>query len=53
MAEPTGEVRQCRTCAGRVEIKLMLCAIHKVCTSHKELPGVVCCQTCPDYMEKK
>lgn len=45
---PTGEARQCPTCAGRVEVKLLACAVHGSCTPVKRVGGVACCRDCPD-----
>ena len=49
LGDPTGERVLCQTCRGHVEIKLMACAVFGVCTTHKPLPRIACCQGCPDY----
>jgi hypothetical protein len=46
--EPTGETVTCRTCAGRVELKLFACSVHGTCTVGKKAEGVACCEGCPD-----
>lgn len=47
---PTGEVRECETCGGRVPVPLLECARHGRChaTAGKFLHGVTRCQECPD-----
>jgi hypothetical protein len=47
--EPTGEKVQCRTCSGRVELKLFSCSVHGRCTLGKSVPGIACCKGCEDY----
>lgn len=47
--EPTGEIVTCPTCTGRVSLKVFACAVHQKCTPGKQVPGVACCQMCPDY----
>lgn len=49
LGDATGERRQCPTCTGKVEIKLLACAVHDRCTTHKAIDGVACCATCKDY----
>ncbi len=49
LGEATGERRECSGCFGRVEIKLMVCAVHTKCTTYKQLDGVACCRGCDDY----
>ena len=45
----TGEV-ECRTCGGKVSLKVFACAIHQRCTIGKRTEGVAgCCQGCADY----
>ena len=46
--EPTGEMRSCPTCKGAVEVKLLACALHTVCSVARPV-GVACCATCADY----
>jgi predicted GH43/DUF377 family glycosyl hydrolase len=46
--KPTGETRACKTCSGKVELKLFACAVHGSCTVKKKTDGVACCEGCPD-----
>jgi len=46
--EATGELRDCETCAGRVRLKVLACAIYGACTVDQPA-GLQCCATCPDY----
>jgi hypothetical protein len=46
----TGERRVCGPCGGRVELKVLACAVHSRCTVAKAVAGVACCSTCPDYL---
>lgn len=40
----------CTGCKGkRTELKVFACAIHVECTLGKQLEGLACCATCPDY----
>src|SRR5262245_34596535 len=45
LGEPTGEVRECPACRGKVRLKVFACA-H---SSHAEGTTRTGCQTCPDY----
>ena len=45
----TGERVTCQTCRGKVELKILLCAVHGRCTVGKAVPGTACCSTCPDF----
>jgi predicted GH43/DUF377 family glycosyl hydrolase len=45
---PTGQTAPCRTCGGRVELKLYACAVHGTCTLGRKVEGHGCCQGCPD-----
>lgn len=45
----TGEKALCPSCVGHVEVKTFACSLHGQCSTHKPLPGLACCQTCPDY----
>jgi len=45
----TGDVEACKTCSGKVHLKVMECAIHGTCTIGKVIPGKACCKTCKDY----
>jgi len=48
----TGERVGCPTCKGRVQIKLMACAVHGKCTVGKALPGVASCR-CPEFSQTR
>jgi FkbM family methyltransferase len=48
LGEPTGERRQCPTCAGVVQVKVMRCGVHGECTQQKDV-GLKCCKGCGDY----
>lgn len=45
----TGAMIECPSCAGSVRVKMFECAIHRSCTLAKPVPGVACCQGCPDF----
>jgi hypothetical protein len=45
---PTGGVVECLPCGGRTRLKLFGCALHGVCTTHQQAPGIACCQACTD-----
>lgn len=49
LGELTGERRQCPSCNGNVEVKLMTCSVYGSCTIGKKIDGIACCQGCPDY----
>lgn len=46
-----GEVRQvqCQSCAGKVRLKVLSCAMHGECTVSKPAAGLACCEACPDH----
>jgi hypothetical protein len=47
---PTGESRECPSCAGRVELKLFACRLFGECTPGKPVgDGTACCVTCPEF----
>jgi hypothetical protein len=48
LGDPTGEVRECETCAGRVRLKVRACSVHGTCTEGQPVAGSVFCGTCPD-----
>ncbi len=52
LGKPTGEVRICESCKGKVELKVYGCSIHGVCTIGKKVDGVACCKGCGDYVER-
>ncbi len=41
--------QECPTCSGNVRVKIFACPLHKECTIAKQLEGVACCGSCPDY----
>ena len=45
--ERTDATGRACSCTGKW---LMSCSIHKVCTVNESRPDVMCCQTCPDYI---
>jgi sugar lactone lactonase YvrE len=45
----TGEMVECETCAGKVRLKVMACAVHGSCTTGKRVDGIACCGGCVDY----
>lgn len=46
---PTGETRSCPSCGGRVELKVLVCAVHGRCTVGRQVDALACCATCLDY----
>ena len=44
----TGEVADCKTCRGKIKLKMLECVIHGRCTIGKPIPGTACCRHCPD-----
>ncbi len=46
-----GETRRerCPSCRGRVEVKVLSCAIYGECTTHKKVGAMACCHGCPSY----
>jgi hypothetical protein len=48
----TGGRRLCDSCGGRVELKVMACGVHGMCTAGKRVDGVACCTGCPDWEAK-
>lgn len=40
---------ECPTCGGGVSLKVFACALHGECTIAKQVDGLACCATCPDY----
>lgn len=48
---PTGELRDCGACKGRVQIKVFECGVFGTCTLATALPGMACCSggDCPKY----
>lgn len=49
LGEPTGETVECKTCGGRVQLKLLECSVHGTCTAGKKVEGIACCRDCTDY----
>lgn len=57
LGPPTGELRDCDSCAGRVRIRLMACRVFGRCSVAKPLPGLACCagrdgKPCSSYAPK-
>lgn len=45
----TGEVVECKSCRGRVRLKVYDCVVHGRCTIARHVPNVqACCARCPD-----
>lgn len=42
---------ECPTCdpTYKISLKVLACSIHGECTIGKQLDGLACCATCPDY----
>lgn len=51
--EITGETRECQTCNKKVDVPLISCSIHTVCTERNLVPGVQCCRICKDCSPAK
>lgn len=51
LGKATGERRECKTCTGTVQIKLMACTVYEQCTTVKKLEGLVCCRGCSSYQK--
>jgi hypothetical protein len=49
LGPPTGELRECATCAGRVRLKVLACAVYGGTLERMKLEGLGCCAGCPDY----
>jgi hypothetical protein len=49
LREATGELVQCPTCSGTVNLKVYSCEIHGSCTLGKKVEKYPCCVQCPDY----
>lgn len=43
--------QQCPACQGNVQVKVFDCQRHNEATLAKAVPGIQCCQTCPDRTE--
>jgi hypothetical protein len=57
LGDPTGEVRECGTCSGRVRLKVRACKIHGACTEARKVDGLACCRGpdgrgCPDRVDQ-
>lgn len=46
--EATGELLDCASCTGRVQLKVFSCDVHRRCLPTRHSPGVACCNGCPD-----
>jgi hypothetical protein len=49
LGEVTGERVRCRSCRGKVELKVFSCAVHQRCHPDRVIKGVACCLHCADY----
>lgn len=49
LGQATGDVADCPSCGGRVRLKVMACAVYGRCTPTRQVDGLACCLTCPDY----
>jgi hypothetical protein len=52
LGPPTGELRECPTCLGRVRLKVLACAVYGGCLPSLKVEGLGCCAGCPDYVER-
>ncbi len=43
LGQPTGELVECKTCSGRVQLKVFECSKFGRCTPAKKVDGVACC----------
>lgn len=43
LGEATGELVDCPTCVGHVQLKLFHCVVHGSCTLARKVPGTACC----------
>lgn len=48
------EMRQveCQSCAGKVMLKVLGCAVHGECTIAKKIEGVATCLGCRDFLKR-
>ena len=46
LGEPDGQLEECQSCNGRVQLKTHHCSIFSRCTTHKTIPPLACCTTC-------
>lgn len=50
LGDPTGEKVECKTCAGRVKLKVYSCEVHGTCTIKTRHDGASgCCAGCKEY----
>ena len=49
----TGDLRRCPTCAGYVDLKIMICERFGRCTVLRHVDGLRCCCTCPEKEPKE
>ena len=47
----TGELVECPSCSGKVQLKVFGCAVHGKCTRGRRAGALACCQGCADYRE--
>ncbi len=53
LGDPTGEMRLCETCTGKVELKVMVCSVHGACTIGRKVDGLECCASCNSHQERE
>jgi len=53
LGAPTGEMKQCKSCSGTVNLKLLACSMHGTCTPGKKVDGVRFCGECSDYASEQ
>lgn len=46
--DATGETIECKTCNGKVSLKVFACEVHGKCTPAKIVKDVACCNGCKD-----
>ena len=52
LGELTDNLGQCKSCNGRVRIKLNACAIYGLCSPTRQNDGGACCKSCQDWQSK-
>lgn len=50
---PTGKTTPCLTCAGKKDVVIRVCSVHKECTESILATGMKCCGTCEDHTGRK
>ncbi len=51
LGESTAELVECKTCSGRVQLKVFECHVFGTCTIARKVDGVACCDggKCKSY----